>query len=192
MLAVWEVLVYVVLPLWVVAGFVDYLCHRASRIEAATGTDESVLHWLMLGEVGAAILLVLFFRVNALVLALTIPVFAIHEVTAWLDLRLAMATRTISAFEQQVHSVLEILPFTAMLLLAILHWPQALAIFGAGSERADWRLVWQPLPLGALAPPLLAFAVLAILPYGEEFVRGLKARRSGKVRGIVKVKPQLR
>ncbi|MBV9045849.1 MAG: diguanylate cyclase, partial [Alphaproteobacteria bacterium] len=34
---VWDVLVYVVLPLWVLAGFADYLCHRATHIEHANG-----------------------------------------------------------------------------------------------------------------------------------------------------------
>ena len=38
-------LLYVVLPAWVLAGFGDYLCHRALRIEHANGIRETVLHW---------------------------------------------------------------------------------------------------------------------------------------------------
>jgi hypothetical protein len=30
-------LMYVVLPLWLAAGFADYLCHRAARIAETSG-----------------------------------------------------------------------------------------------------------------------------------------------------------
>ncbi len=189
---VWDVLAFVVLPLWVLAGFADYWCHRTTFIEKATGARESALHWLMLGEVAIPVLAVLFFQVNALVLALMIPFLIAHEITGWVDLKVAMATRNITAFEQQVHSVLEMTPLMAMLLIYILHWPQALAIFGAGTQAAEWRLVWQPSPLGALAPPLISFAVLAILPYAEEFVRGLRAQARGQVKGVYKTEPEIR
>jgi hypothetical protein len=36
------VLTYFVLPLWLVAGFADYLCHRASHIEQTSGAKESL------------------------------------------------------------------------------------------------------------------------------------------------------
>jgi hypothetical protein len=192
MTPVWDVLVFAVLPLWVLAGFADYWCHRTTFIERATGAQESILHWLMLGEVALPILAVLFFQVNALVLAFMIPCLIAHEITGWFDLKLAMATRNVTAFEQQVHSVLEMMPLTAMLLMYILHWPQALAIFGAGSQAAEWRLVWQPSPWGALAPPFLAFGLLAILPYAEEFLRGLRAQARGRVKGVYKTKPEMR
>ena len=95
-----------------------------------------------------------------------------------------MRTREVTAFEQQIHSVLEMMPLTAMLLLFILHWPQALALFGAGPEHADWSLALKEPPTWwALTPPTIAFLLLAILPYTEEFVRGLWAARHGKVQG---------
>ena len=34
------ILLYGVLPLWVAAGFADYLCHRRTRIEATSGIVE--------------------------------------------------------------------------------------------------------------------------------------------------------
>jgi hypothetical protein len=37
-------LMYFVLPLWLAAGFADYLCHRATHIEETSGWKESVLH----------------------------------------------------------------------------------------------------------------------------------------------------
>lgn len=189
---VWDVLAFVVMPLWVLAGFTDYLCHRFTAIERATGARESVLHWLMLGEAAVPILACLFFQVNALVLAIMPVIWAVHEVTGWLDLQLAMATRNVTAFEQQVHSFLEILPLTALLLMWVLHWPQALAIFGAGTQAPEWRLVWQPAPLGAMLPPLITFGIFAIIPYAEEFLRGLKAQRRDRVLGKLKINPEIR
>jgi hypothetical protein len=151
---VWDVLAYVVLPLWVVCGFLDYLCHRASHMENATGARESLLHWLMLLEVMLPLFLAVFFRINALVLALMLLCLAAHEITGYYDLKLAMATRKVTAFEHQVHSALEILPLTAMLLIMTLHWPQTLALFGLGSRHADFSLGPKQMPRwGELVPP---------------------------------------
>jgi hypothetical protein len=45
-----KVLLYGVLPLWMLAGFGDWLCHRVEHIEHTAGTKESALHWAMLAE----------------------------------------------------------------------------------------------------------------------------------------------
>jgi hypothetical protein len=176
MQAVWYILVWVVLPLWVIAGFVDYLCHRQSHIEHASGARESLIHWLMLAEVALPLGLAVFFRINALVLAIMLACLTAHEITGYYDLKLAMATRRVTIFEHQVHSVLEILPLTAILLIMALHWPQTLALIGSGSEQAQWYLGQkQPPRWGEIVPPLGAFLLLALAPYAEEFLRGLHA-----------------
>jgi hypothetical protein len=36
-----NILMYFILPLWLVAGFADYLCHRASNIATTSGAKES-------------------------------------------------------------------------------------------------------------------------------------------------------
>jgi len=144
---VWDVLMYVVLPLWVMAGFTDYLCHRASDIEHANGPAESLLHWLMLGEVGVPLLATTFLKINALLMGFMIVCLVAHEITGHLDLRLATRTRNVTAFEHQVHSFLEVLPITALLLLFVLHWPQAQALLGMGAERADLTLSIKQTPL---------------------------------------------
>lgn len=175
---VWNTLVWVVLPLWVVAGFLDYLCHRRSHIERASGMRESVIHWLMLAEVGLPLGLAIFFRIDALILGLMLACLVAHELTGYFDLKLALASRPVTIFEHQVHSVLEVLPLTAILLVMILHWPQAMALFGAGPEHADFALVLKQAPRwGEIVPPFAAFLVLALLPYGEELWRGWRARR---------------
>src|SRR5438477_12985753 len=110
LIPVWETLVFVVLPLWVIAGFADYLCHRATEIEHASGARESALHWLLLGEVAVPMLAAVFLEVNAAVMAFMIMFLIAHEFTSWLDLQLAIHTRKVPAVEQQVHSLLEVLP----------------------------------------------------------------------------------
>ncbi|MBV9620353.1 MAG: hypothetical protein JO341_04955 [Gammaproteobacteria bacterium] len=180
---VWDVLVFAVLPLWVLAGFADYLCHRATHIEHANGVKESLIHWLMLGEVGVPLLLAVFFRIDALLMVIMVVALLAHEITSNIDIRLATRTRHVSTLEQQVHSLLEMLPFTAMLLVFVLHWPQLLALLGQGGEAADWTLTLKPMPsLAELGVPAIAFALFVIFPYAEEFTRGWLAERRGAAR----------
>lgn len=183
MQVVWNILVWVVMPLWVIAGFLDYLCHRKSEIEHANGARESLIHWLMLAEVAVPLTMAVFLRINALLLAIMLACLAAHEVTGYYDLKLAMATRRVTIFEHQVHSALEILPLTAILLTMALHWPQTQALLGFGPEAAQWYLgPKQPPRWGEIIPPATAFLLLALGPYAEEFVRGLRARRIGRSR----------
>jgi hypothetical protein len=178
MTAVWSLLVYVVLPLWVIAGFLDYLCHRQSDIEHANGAKESIIHWMMLLEVGLPLVLAVFFRINALLLALMIACLVAHEITGYLDLKLAMATRKVTILEHQIHSALEMLPFAAILLVMALHWPQTQALFGFGLEAADFSLGSKQIPSwGEILPPAAAFIVLVLVPYAEEIWRGCSVKR---------------
>ena len=184
MQAVWNILVWVVLPLWAVCGFLDYLCHRASGMTRRTGARESAIHWLMLAEVMLPLGLAVFFRINALALVIALACLIAHEITGYFDLKLAMATRHVTAFEHQVHSALEILPLTALLLAMALHWPQTQALFGFGPERADFSLGPKQMPRwGEIVPPLAAFLALAIAPYAEEFLRGLRQRSKDRHSG---------
>jgi len=177
---VWDVLVWIVLPLWAVCGFLDYLCHRKSHIERASGITESLIHWLMLAEAMLAVGLALFLKIDALVLALLLVLLVSHEVSGYYDLRLAISTRRVTIIEHQIHSALEILPLCALLLVMILHWPQTEALVGWGRERADFSFESKQAPrLAELLPPLAVFLLLGLLPYLEELARGL---RSGALR----------
>ena len=175
---VWWILVGGVLPLWFSAGFLDYLCHRASDIEHANGVRETALHWLMFTEVGVPLLAAVFLKVDALLFVLMGACWIAHEVTTHIDLRVAIATRYVSAFEQQVHSFLEVLPVIALLLLALLHWDQAGALLGLGAQPADFSLSLKPLPSAAELICLFAgVLLLGVIPYLDELLRGLRARR---------------
>src|SRR5947209_6728647 len=59
------VLMYVVLPMWLAAGFADYLCHRAAHIETTSGWKESLLHLLQFAEMAVPTLAAIFLEINA-------------------------------------------------------------------------------------------------------------------------------
>ena len=76
-------LLYFVLPVWLIAGFADWLCHRATDIETTTGLKETYIHILMFLEMGLPLLSALFLEVNAFVIAFMIVLFFCHEATAF-------------------------------------------------------------------------------------------------------------
>ena len=171
-------LLYFILPLWLAAGFADYLCHRATDIAHTSGYRESLLHLVMFAEIAVPLLIALFFEINALVILLMIAGFILHEATALWDVSFAIDKRYVGPIEQHVHSFLELLPLMAMLVVVILHWPQFLALFGAGPETPRFALVLksEPLPWFYVMTFLLTVALLELLPYAEELFRGLRAR----------------
>jgi hypothetical protein len=69
-------------------------------------------------------------------------------------------------------------PLMALLLVISRHWPQFLALFGAGPESArfDLHLRPDPLPVGYIASVLMGILLLEVLPYLEEYRRGKKAK----------------
>jgi hypothetical protein len=172
-------LMYFVLPLWLAAGFADYLCHRATSIETTSGPKESLLHLLQFSEMAVPTLAAIFLEINALVILVMIISLILHQLTAMWDVRYAYHRRQVTPIEQHVHSVLEMLPLTALLIVVALHWPQFAALFGAGTESADFsfRLKQPPLPWLYVTVMLALVLLFEVLPYGEEFMRTLRARR---------------
>jgi hypothetical protein len=173
-----SVLMYFVLPLWLFAGFADYLCHRASHIATTSGPKESLIHLLMLAEIGIAVTAAMTFEINAAIIVLMIIVWAAHEATAVWDVTFAHHKREVTPIEQWVHSYLGVLPLLSLLMVVVLHWSQFLALFGFGTEAPRFDIVWKdpPLPWGYVLPIIAATVVFEILPYVEELARGLRAR----------------
>lgn len=170
-------LMYFVLPLWFAAGVADWLCHRATRIETTTGAKESLIHLLMFAEVGTPLLAAIFLEVNALVIAVMVGAFFLHEATALWDVSYAVTARYVSPIEQHVHSFLEMIPLMAILLILSRHWGQFLALFGFGSEPARFDILWkgEPLPTAYIIVVLCIALLFNLLPYLEELRRGLVA-----------------
>src|SRR4051812_1281772 len=108
------ILMYFVLPVWLVAGFADWLCHRATHIETTTGAKESLIHLLMFAEVGIPLLAAMFLQINAGINAIMIAAFLVHEATALWDVTYATTARAVTPIEQHVHSFLEMIPLMAL------------------------------------------------------------------------------
>lgn len=165
-------LLYFLLPLWLVAGVGDYLCHRRTNIEQSSGIGEAALHLLQAVEVGLPIAAGLFLEINALVLAIMLIGVAAHTATALWDGSYSNDRRYISAFEQHIHSHLEYIPIAALLIVALPHWEQFQALFGAGSQPASFALrpKARPLPAAYVLPVAGVIVVQGALLL-EEFLR---------------------
>ena len=166
-LALW---MYVVLPLWIVAGFVDSCCHRRTAIERTSGARESTFHLAMFMQMGGAALMALLLEPTASMLAVFAALVIAHELTVWLELRFVVGRREVVPFEQMVHSFLEILPMAGLLLLALV--PPA-------DGAAGLRLRRDPLPGPYLATVLGAALVLNLGPLLEERWRCMRHARTG-------------
>src|ERR1041384_5701265 len=145
-------LIYFVLPVWIGAGVADWLCHRASDVEHTGGPEESLLHLLMLAEVGVPALAALFLEVTSPLFGLMIAAFVLHQATALWDVAYAVAVREVTPVEQQVHDFLALMPLMALSFLAVLHWQEFLGLFGLddGSAQRGFKPKRDPLPTSLL------------------------------------------
>jgi hypothetical protein len=169
-------LLHVLLPLWMLAGLADWACHRQQRIEHSAGLKETLLHWLMLMELGVGILVALLLQVNAATLLLMLAACIAHELTMWWDLSYASSRRVIPAVEQWVHGVQLALPWVGWFSLAALHPQQAMALFDPGAGVADWQLQLKTpqLPMHIIVAVLVGACVLVLLPFAQELWRCLR------------------
>jgi hypothetical protein len=178
-------LMYGLLPSWLLPGIADWWLHRRTRIEDSPGTWESLIHSLMMSEIGLPIALTLLYEVNPLLLSVQSAAAVAHEATAVWDVRTAHhSDREIKPVEQHVHSFLESLPFGALASLMCLHPGQVMLLLRGGrGVRNAWRLVprRRPLPRPYLAGITAGVFVCVVLPYAEELVRCARTsvRRTG-------------
>ncbi|WP_210572167.1 diguanylate cyclase [Streptomyces sp. GESEQ-4] len=179
-------LLYGLLPGWFVPGLADWVMHRRTRIEDTAGTKESLIHSLMMAEVGIPIALTLRYEVNPLLLTVQSAGAAVHEATALWDVRTAVRSdREVKPLEQHIHSFLESLPFGALASMMCLHADQVKALLRGGRGDPDaWRLVRRRRPLSGtyLAGIAAAIGTCVVLPYAEELLRCRRAARRNKKR----------
>jgi hypothetical protein len=177
-------LLFFLLPLWIIAGFTDYVLHKQTRIEETAGTKESILHAVQLGEAGIPALFALLLDINALIIVIMLTGLLLHEITAIVDVSYASRRRYVSPFEHHVHSFMEILPLIAVSLVTTLYWNQFVALFGIGSDRPRFELhpKAQPISTAYLLVLLTCIACFIVLPYAEELWRCLRAAPSRRLR----------
>ena len=168
--AIWNVLGFGVLPLWLLAGGADWLCHRSSHIERTSGPTESLFHLALLLSIAIPTLAGVWFEINALVLTSFAAGVAAHMALSLWDTTYSLPRRFISPFEQQVHSYLEMLPLFALVLLGILHL-EALAA-------PEWRWVQraEAIPTPWIVVIIGGFAASLALII-EEWMRALRRQR---------------
>jgi hypothetical protein len=186
-------LMYFVLPVWLAAGFADWMCHRASRIEITSGPKESLIHLLMFVEVAIPITAAMSFEINSLVILVMIVFWAVHEATAVWDVSYAADKREVTPIEQYVHSYLGVLPLMSLVLIVVLNWSQFLALFGLGTEAPRFTVAEKqpPLPWSYVSAILATVLLFEVLPYMEELIRGLRANHGRLVppRKLIVPKP---
>jgi hypothetical protein len=84
------------------------------------------------------------------------------------------------------------LPLTGLLVVITLNWQQFLALFGLGSQPAEFalRLKEPPLPWLYVTVILSIVLLFEVLPYLEELVRTLRAKRPPAYRDATAVPPR--
>ena len=170
-------LMYGVVPAWILAGLVDWWCHRRTGIERTSGLPENLFHWLLFGEAGVALVAVGLLEIDAAVLLLVAAAFLVHEATTFVELRYTVPLRDVRPFEQMVHSFMEILPLLVLALVAVMAWDQVLALFEGGAPDLALQPKAQPWPAGYLLAVAGAVLALNVLPLAEEGLRCLRERR---------------
>ena len=173
-------LLYFIVPLWTIAGTLDYIWHRRTKIETTSGTVESAIHALMMTEAGLPMLFGLLLEVNSGVILLMIAAFFAHAATAIWDVAYAVERRKVTPNEQHIHSCLEVLPFCAVSFVICLHWGQFTAIFGFGGEKPRYALRKKDPPLSkAYLAGFLGAVAINGTAYGEELLRCFRAQQQG-------------
>lgn len=172
-----NLILYGLLPLWGISGFIDWCCHRATRIEHTSGLKESLIHSLMGIQLGIPIILCLVFEVNVLILLICVLAWLSHEVVAHWDVHYAAPRRTISIWEVHVHNYMATVPLYLLMLIAVINWNVVVKMF-TGDWAGQFTLHKLAVPVTApgYLPAYLAFMfVLCVFPYLEENIRCLRA-----------------
>jgi hypothetical protein len=172
-----QLMLYVFLPLWGIAGFVDWCCHRATRIEQTSGLKESLIHSLMGIQMAVPILLCLLFKVNVLIMLICVLAWLAHEAVAHYDVHYAAPKRHISVWEMHAHNYLATLPLYMLLLIIVINYPVFIKLVSFNWQ-GEFYLQRMPYAHGSehyLQYYLSFMAMVCVLPYLEENLRCLIA-----------------
>jgi hypothetical protein len=175
-----NLILFGLLPLWGIAGFVDWCCHRATRVEITSGLKESLIHSLMGIQLGIPIVLCLAFEVNVLVLLICVAAWLSHEFVAHWDVRYATPRRHISIWEVHAHNYMATVPLYVLMLVAILHWDttQRLVTLDWTGQFRLHALAERPGGRDYLPGYLTFMGILCVFPYLEENIRCLRHARA--------------
>lgn len=170
-------LLFILLPIWGIAGFADWLCHRATDIENTSGLKESLMHSLMGIQIGVPIMLCLLFEINVFTLVLCILTWILHEIVAHWDVHFAAPRREISIWEMHAHNYLGSLPMYMLVTILIINWPVFLKLLSLNFDGSSFSLMPLQTPHGGegyLSAYLIFMAIFCAFPYFEENIRCLR------------------
>ncbi|MCF7501746.1 diguanylate cyclase [Pseudoalteromonas sp. L1] len=175
-------LLYFFLPLWGIAGFVDWCCHRATKIEHTTGIKETLMHSVMGIQMGLPIVLCLIFDVNALILLICIITWVLHELVAHMDVAYASPIREISIWEMHAHTYLGSLPLYMLTSIIVINWDHFLKLITLDlNGEMTFTLLENPYGTSSYLPAYLTFmAIVCVFPYMEENLRCIYAYFKGR------------
>jgi hypothetical protein len=171
-----NLILYGLLPLWGISGFIDWCCHRATGIERTSGLKESLIHSLMGIQLGIPIVLCLVFYVNVAILLICFVAFLAHEVVAHYDVHYSAPLRRISIWEVHVHNYMATIPLYLLMLIMVLNWEtvQKLVALDWAGEFAFERVTQPHGGSTYLRNYLIFMTMLCVLPYVEENLRCLR------------------
>jgi hypothetical protein len=168
-------LVWAIYPVWLAAGFLDYLSHRRTHIDRTSGPTESWFHLAQFASLALPLILVTFLEVTPLVIAIVAGSIVLHTTLSIADVSYTEGRRYISPVEQHAHAFMVVLPVVAAAIVALLNWAP---IFSP-----EWVLRPKSAPLPAVPAYLLvgSYFVLAGAPIVEELVRTSRRFRHHQV-----------
>jgi hypothetical protein len=173
-----NLILFGLLPLWGITGFIDWCCHRATRVEHTSGLRESLVHSLMGIQLGIPIILCLLYYVNVMILLICLVAFVCHEIVAHYDVHYSAPLRRISIWEVHVHNYMATIPLYLLMLIAVLNWDVVQKLVSL-----DWagQFTFERVPVphggtGYMRGYLAFMGVLCVVPYLEENLRCWRAR----------------
>lgn len=180
-----NLILFVILPLWGISGFLDWICHKKTNIEKTSGLKESLIHALMGIQIGIPIVLGIFFDFTVLTFLIMLVFLVLHEIVAHWDVSYAKEKREISIWEVHVHNYLATVPFYILALVSVLGWEVVKNTFLL-KWKGDFYLGFRDTPIGGSSYYLIFgifMAVVCVFPYISEILRCWRYERKLKANG---------
>ena len=169
-------LLFMLLPIWGIAGLADWFCHRATKIEHTSGVKETLMHSVMGIQIAIPLVLCLLYTVNVLILIICFMTWFLHEVVAHADVKYASPRREISIWEMHAHNYLATLPMYMLITIVIINWPQFINLISLNWQ-GNMALIPVETPHGGsgyLFSYLIFMSVVCVFPYIEENIRCIR------------------
>jgi hypothetical protein len=163
-------LIGVFYPLWLIAGLIDYICHRRSDIAHSSGSTESWLHVAQFASLGLTLSLAALLAITPLAFTLLAGLVVIHTILSFIDVSYTEGRRYISPLEQHAHGFMDVLPIVGVCLIGVMNWNEL--------QASPWTLKWKQPPIPGLQGVALigSYFILAGVPIFEELLRTLRSK----------------